>query len=325
MHTLRLDVASRQRLLQYQEKETRQVLMAKILHCVNSFDPSADVIRCVKELNKYSRHRHTVIVKDPHPVAAYGFEQVPPCTDETAAKMFQWADAVIYQFVGYEKGWGILPHKSVAFRNINIYYDQRNDKFWSEKYYNAGDLTPYKLTASSHIGAADFLPKNFRLLPDLIPIYDDAYMPDWTKRSPCISYIKHEKELDGIDWKGTTILPLLGHAHSTVLSRRQKVATCVIDNVCDGHVGLAGIEAMSLGLTTVVFNHEKEKQSLQDMGLLYPPFVEVKSLEGAIASAIAYADDPERRRASRQWMEQVYYSKLLIDKYWDPFVDELLS
>jgi len=297
--------------------------MAKILHVCNSFDPAGDVVRCVKELQRYSKHEHRLIVRELHPIQETLQYPVWPNSVDPAAE-FNWADAIIYQFVGWSRGWGILPSKPTAFRNINIRYDPTNDRFWAEDQYNDTDLSPYKLLASSHAGARDFMGwDKFRELPDLIPI--DEYTPDFTVRRPCISYIKHADELDGKDL-GVSKLRLLGTAHSEVIRRRKHEATCIIDNVCDGHYGLAGLEAMALGLATVVFNHPFTQASLHNMAPEYPPFVECGPyLDSAVRMAHAVCNSTEVRIKSRLWMEKYYHSQRIIEMYWDTFVEELLG
>lgn len=301
--------------------------MSNILHLLNSFDPAADVVRCVTELNKYSRHQHRLVVMEPHPFQdIYQYPQaacLAPSRDVVEAHL-KWSDAVIYQFVGWERGYGLRTDKPCAFRNINIYWSPETDKFWSATHYNAGSLDAYKLLASSHMGARDFLPE-CRWLPDLIPIYDPAYMPDFSEREPCVSYIKHAAELDKVDF-GIKRQNLLGTPHAELLRRRRTEATVVLDNVDNGHFGLAGLEAMSMGLPTVVFNHNKTRKALSDPFEEYPPFVEVgPSLYEAIEAAINHSDDMKLRKASRAWMEEWYHPKHIIEKYWTPFMEELLA
>lgn len=301
--------------------------MSNILHVVNSFDPAADVVRCVTELNKYSRHQHRLLVMEPHPFQdIYQYPQadnVAPSRDMVEAHL-KWSDAVIYQFVGWERGYGLRTDKPCAFRNINIYWSPETDKFWSAPQYNAESLDVYKLLASSHMGARDFLP-GCRWLPDLIPIYDLVYTHRFGKRKPCVSYIKHAAELDEV-YLEIKRQNLLGTPHAELLRRRRTEATVVIDNVCDGHYGLAGLEAMSMGLPTVVFNHDKTRKALSDPFEEYPPFIEVgPSIYEAIEAAVNHSDDMELRKASRAWMGTFYNPQRIIDKYWEPFVEELLA
>src|SRR5947209_4267866 len=92
-----------------------------------------------------------------------------------------------------------------------------------------------------------------RWLPDLIPINDQLYTPYLGKKEPCISYIKHWEELDCYDFNGIKRQKLFNELHGILLYKRRHEATCVIDNLCDGHFGLAGLESMSMGLPTIVF------------------------------------------------------------------------
>lgn len=323
----------------------------RILHVVNGFDPAGDVVRCVAELKKYSRHAHELIVREPHPRQELGYPEaalmewncapsskverrekqrpVPPCP--LADHLMQWADGIIFHFLGQEEGWRAPEGKPAAFRNINIYWRQTDDAFWADVQYNARSLDGYKLISSSHVGARDFMPgDHFRWLPDLLPIYDPLYAPDFSPRPACVSYIKHSPQLKGFDF-GAQHLNLDGTPHPQVLFLRKTKATVVIDNVCDGHFGLAGLEAMSLGLPVVVFNHEKTREELREMAPLYPPLTEVNSsvtLAAEAAKRLLACTENEQmglRREMRSWMEAHWNSKRLIALFWDKFADELVG
>lgn len=293
--------------------------MAKIAHIVNLFDPACDVLRCYRELHRFSRHEHRLFVKDAHPLQRL-YQYAQHSNEDRREDLLEWCDAVIYHFVGWEGG-PDRPEKPAAFRNINIRWNQDTGRFWCEPQYNAASLGRYKMFASSHAGAMDFLP-NCRLLPDLIPV--DKYIPDWSDREPCISFIKHSEDIDKIE------LPvarqrLLGRPHAEILERRKTEATVCIDNVCDGHYGLAGLESMALGLPTVVFNQMLTRAALDTMAPVYPPFLEcAPTLGSAVAMAEAHSDRRQGRE-SRAWMEEYYNSQRLIGMYWDPFVEALLG
>ncbi len=120
--------------------------MAKIAHIVNLFDPACDVLRCYKELRRFSRYEHRLFVKDLHPLQGiYQYDQHH--NDDRREDLLEWCDAVIYHFVGWEGG-PDRPEKPAAFRNINIRWNPDTDKFWCEPQYNAASLDRYKLLAS---------------------------------------------------------------------------------------------------------------------------------------------------------------------------------
>jgi len=119
-----------------------------------------------------------------------------------------------------------------------------------------------------------------------------------------------------------------------VLAKRRHLANVVIDNVCDGHYGLAGQEAAIMGLPVVVFNHRTTHDTLviwEENGNLTGemafPFWQARTLEEAVtvASWLATHTDVEDRRAIRAWSEEYFNLRRLITKYWDPFVKKLLS
>lgn len=306
----------------------------KIAHIVNNFDPSCDALRCAQELNKYSKHEHKIWVKIAHPVEEYQFEIAPRLGDlEFRAQLLDWCDAIIYQYAGHELGED-YPSKPAAFRNICIYGPGPlsvdgggQGLFWCPPYPSA--LTPrsfdrYKLVSSCCVGAEDFLPQPFRWLPDLVPL-DGAYAPDWSDRPACVSYIKHASKLSQESFMKH--LNMYRHPHEEVLRRRRSEASVVIDNVEDGHWGLAGAEAIIMGLPTVVYLHEKTKKSLMELTGGEPgPFIEVgESVEEAAEAARRACISPPSRTEIREKAVRYFNPKRLIEKYWDPFVEELVS
>jgi hypothetical protein len=307
--------------------------VARILHVVGFFDPAGDVVRCVAELQRHSRHKHSLIVTDRHP-----FQDVMQLPESRLISrvlphnMREEADAVLCHFVGWPAMWEPI-HKPMAFRNLNIYYGRESGKFWSDPQYNCNDTTGYKYVASSHVGAAGFLGhERFRWLPDLIPIWDDTYVPDFSQRAPCVSYIKHANILSGRSFgEGVARLNLSMCPHKQILLRRKTEATVAIDNTCDGHWGLAGNELMSLGLPTIVFNHEVTKKALCQLAPGdYPPFEEVATVDEAVdrATKLARLTHEELlpiRHAIRHWTERHFDSANLVPKLWDPFFDELIA
>lgn len=308
--------------------------MAHILHVVGAFDPSASAIRCVNELNKYSRHTHELLVFNAHPLKnLYQFPEPAEFSDgmdrQRLEDYFTRADAVLYHFVGWERGVNKLK-QPCAFRNINIYYHAPNDEFWSAPNYNATPpLDVYKFKSSSHVGAKQFLGEPFFWLPDLIDIYAPEYMPDWTPREPCVSFIKHSEFFvtAGFPCK---MQNLCGTPHAELLRKRKTEATVVVDNCEDGHFGLAGNESLSLGLPTVVYNHPITKLALQEFAEEYPPFIEVgPSLTEAWEAACKWAQVTESqlmqwRQITRRWAETWMNSERVVEKYWEPAFEVLL-
>jgi hypothetical protein len=302
-------------------------------HVVNSFDPSCDVLRCVRELDKHSRHTHCLYIRSPHPDAhVYGFDQPerPGWTmkEGEAGELMAGADVIIYHFKGWEDGWHDLS-RPAAFRNCNIYFNKDTGKFWSAGVYNAPSYDRYSLVASSHAGAADFLPEGrFRWLPDLLPL-DGPYSFDPSPRSPAVSYIKHADDLVNANFGSAGHLDCSKTPHGSVLARRRSEATVVIDNVCDGHYGLAGQEAAILGLPVVGWNHPQTLAAMDGWvkaGTEFP-FTQAETIGGAIAAAtrLAAENSDSRRQAIRAWAEEFLNPQRLIAAYWDPFIDELAA
>lgn len=316
--------------------------MAMILHVVGSFDPAGDVVRCVRELRKHSVYQHKLIVTRRHPFQEFmHFDEAELVAHTMPDGFADGVDAVLCHFVGWPEEWKPLD-VPMAFRNLNIRYDADADRFFSEPQYNAASLEPFRLVASSHVGATDIVgEKHFRWLPDLLDIWAPELTPDFAPRKPCVSYIKHADDIDAWDLDGTRKLNLYMRPHNEVLERRKHEATVVIDNVSDGHWGLAGNESLALGLPTIVFNHKRTHAALRrhvlthrpplhevfDSALL--PFTNTFTLTHArecvrADNRMSPEDHDARRRDIRSWTERHWDSKDLITRYWDRFFTELL-
>lgn len=317
--------------------------MARILHACGWFDPAGDVVRCVDELNKYSKHRHDLVVRCPHPHQQTMQFKEPKRFHENRPVQVDLADAIICHFVGWPTDWLAPGGVPMAFRNLNIRYDENVDQFWCEGQFNAYGYGPYKLLSASHVGAMDFMPaERFRWLPDLVDMFSPAMTPDATDRAPAVSYIKHAMSMDALPLTMRK-RNLHGSAHAKILAVRKSHCTVVLDNLCDGHWGLAGNEALSLALPTIVYNHPKTKAALAELtGSDVNPFIEVERAVGmerepnpkAMAEVEHWVNhitemEPEAyaqfRKDIRVWTVNHLGSENLIEKCWDPFVDELLG
>ena len=313
----------------------------KVCHIVNSFDPACDVLRCVRELNLYSRYSHTLYTKDPHPAqAVYQYEQPSQpgwlMSAGEARRLVEDADVLVYHFAGRESGAGD-DSKPSAFRNLHVTWDNIEQRFWTNGYYDSGAYDRYKLVASSHVGALDYMPASkFRWLPDLLPL-DEEYSFNTTDRPrPAVSYIKHADELRSRDFGKAAHLDCSHTTHADVLAKRSSLATVVIDNVSDGHYGLAGQEAVIMGLPVVVFNHPRTVAALDGWQPMHGsittmfPFQQATTLDEAVNVATFLAQESptiqrDRRHAIRAWAENFFSSRKLIDEYWDPFIEELAA
>jgi hypothetical protein len=171
--------------------------------------------------------------------------------------------------------------------------------------------------------------ERFRWLPDLLPL-DGAYAPDFSGRPPTVSYIKHAAELRRRDFG-----PRVGHLncsdlpHAEVLRLRRRRASVVIDNVSDGHYGLAGQEAAIMGLPVVVFNHEVTLAGMDGWRghELAFPFFQARTLDEAVSVAgwLAVNCAPGSRRQMRRWAEAFLHPQRLVQDYWEPFIEELAA
>ena len=250
--------------------------MSKILHVVNSFDPAGSVVRDVEQLKKYSRHEHELYVRDVHP--AQSVYQYPLAEDigdeERQVSLLEWCDAIVYHFKGW-RGTNLngpfvgldRPNKPAAFRSLNIYYDASIGKSWTHPIYDGRDsgFERYSLFAGAHVGARDFLPSDrpFFWAQCMTPV-DGLYSPDWADRIPCVSFIKHAYYFTSADF-GAMKQDLHNAALQDVLSWRRSNATVVIDNISDGHYGLAGSEALLMGLPVVTFISQAARYALLEL------------------------------------------------------------
>lgn len=309
--------------------------MANILHVCGTFDPAGDVFRCVEELKKVSVHKHSLVVRLPHPFKDSMKLPSPEAFFlEYPEHLVDAADAVICHFSDWPEDWP-WPKKPMAFRNLNIRYEALIDKFWSEAQFNTTHPWKYSLISASHVGAHDFLTaSDFKWLPDLLPIFSKEYAPRYVERGNCVSYIKHAEELDRADFGICTKQNLSYKPHAEIMRQRKFHARVVVDNWSDGHWGLAGHESISLGLPTVAFLHHKTLTALSDFCggdvTAFVPFIQVSNMNEAVAAArevLSWSDECylKARLIIRSWAERHFSSGRLVGAFWDPFVEALLN
>ena len=310
------------------------MILANILHLCTDYDPAGDVVPCVTQLKQHSRFCHELVVAHPNPRQRERGYPEPALMEwnthpDLIAYLLGWADGVLYHFTDVREGW-TAHDRPIAFRSLSIYYDAGEDRFYTQPEHRC-QVERFKLLSASHLGARDFLP-DCRFLPDLIPIFDALYTPDYSERPHCVAYIKHAQKLNRTDLEPAKKLSLERTLRPVVMWRRKTQATVVVDNVCDGHYGLAGCEALSLGLPCVVYNHPVTAAQLADLAPEPAPFVEAErpTLADALSAVRRVLEmDPEAygafRRRIRHWTERYYAPQRLIERYWDPFFEELLS
>jgi hypothetical protein len=312
--------------------------MANILHVAGWFDPSGDVARSVAELNRYSDHKHEAVIKWFHP--AKDVMQFPEPSGQSQDNgfvngRFEWADAIIYHLVGWnsEAGYNFRTYnKPVAFRNANVMFAKDIGKFYCLQAFFANPMdSMYKMLASCHMGARDFMGEQTHFLPALMPVHDELYLPDWREREQCVVSIKHDKEL--FPMLGSQEVPwrdLSGKSHQSVMLQRKWHATVTIDNVGEGHYGLAGTESLSQGIPSIAWNHPRTLAQLEDIApSVGSPFIQADDLSTAVKKAMKYVNYPAgvqelARHNTRNWIEKYYNSKRLIERYWEPFCDKLV-
>lgn len=107
-------------------------------------------------------------------------------------------------------------------------------------------------------------------------------------------------------------------------------ATVAIDNVSEGHYGLAGTEALAQGIPAIAWNHPRTIEQLQHIAPTGGnPFIQADDVRTAIkfASADKWPGNTAREygRVCRNWIETYYNSRYLVERYWEPFCDELVK
>ncbi len=172
-----------------------------------------------------------------------------------------------------------------------------------------------------------------------MPIEEDLYKPATYKdyngneivhKVPCIAFQKHAQDilLGNMLPFGIRRLSLINMPWPIVMSERRKWATITIDNVREGHYGLAGTESLSQGIPSIAWNHPTTIEQLAMIGG-NNPFIEASSIKEATLHAITWAKDTQMATdyglQCRAWIEEYYHSKKLIEKFWEPFCDDLLK
>lgn len=279
------------------------------------------------ELNRFSKHKHELFVKNRHEYqSAMGFQEPElmewTCDSNNIKDVAKdWADGIIYHLVGKDKG-SYGGDKPTAFRNSNIYFNGTN--FYSLDGYGCNNPEQYKLLASSHMVAGAFMPC-CHFLPALIQLDRPMYRPNPEPKNPCVAYIKQGSLMTHFDLTKAETLYLHGKTHANLLFEQRKYATLVLDNITDGHYGLAGCEAMVQGIQPIVFNHPITEQQLRELSVdKYPPMIEVPQTARAVFEAINKASHTFCSEAV-EWMHTSYNSTRLIERYWDTFCDKLVS
>jgi hypothetical protein len=308
--------------------------MANILHVCGWFDPSADVTRSVVELNKYSEHRHEAVIKWHHPTkSTMQFpEPIGQSQDNGFVNgRFEWADAIIYHLVGWNSpvGYNLRVAKPCAFRNANVMFNKSTEKFYClQEFFSNPYDSMYETLASCHMGARDFMGERTAFLPALMPIDDEIYLPDWTPREPRIAFIKHAAEIgERLDGKHP-VLCLNDRPHREIMLTRRKLASITIDNVGEGHYGLAGTESLAQGIPAIAWNHPRTIEQLADIAPTGGnPFIQAEDVRTAVKHALEWPGNTAREygRVCRNWIETYYNSRYLIERYWEPFCDELVG
>lgn len=311
--------------------------MANILHVCNYFDPSGDVARSVKELNKHSAHKHATLTRWIHPKRTlYKFDEDSDGQSREASHVkwrFEWADAIIYHFVGWnsELGYRIPTLKPCAFRNANVEFDKEVRKFYCQQAYFANPTDPmYSMLASCHMGAKDFMGDKVQFLPALMPIWDELYTPALDRKEiPCTSvgYIKHAAEItERLSHCGVRRLGMEGQAHDLVMHQRRLFVTVTIDNLSEGHYGLAGTESLAQGIPAIAWNHPHTLAQLEDIAPgVGNPFIQADSVRTAVKRAVEASTSAEEGLKCRAWIEKYYDSRYLVPRYWDTFCDRLVK
>lgn len=311
--------------------------MANVLHIAGWFDPSGDVTRSVHELQKYSDHKHEVIVKWTHPSTMdFAVPVLQNPAPSIVNEKVEWADAIVYHLVGrkHQLGYHIETNKPQAFRNANVQFAVDTNDFYCLPMCYVNHLDPhYRVYGSCHAAARRFMGDDAHFLPALMPICDEMYTPDWSDREkPRVAYIKQHAELEYL-LRGDTqfkCLNLFGMRHADLMHKRKGLASVAVDNLYEGHYGLAGTEALSQGIPAVAWNHPITLRQLKDMSDGHgSPFLEATSLADAVEKVRQYlrlsvSSQNVIRQLSRSWIEKYYNSKRLIERYWEPFFDKLV-
>lgn len=318
------------------EKSGPDLYMANILHVCGWFDPSGDVTRCVTELNRYSEHKHDVLVKWHHPlkpILQFPEPEGQSRDNSYVNERFSWADAIIYHLVGWNSplGYNVRTLKPCAFRSANVFFNKQTWNFKCDQAFFANPMDEmYDMVASCHLGARDFLGKSTQFLPALMPIEDELYTPDWSddyRRESKIAYIKHAEQISErlLREPFAHTLCLADQPHNRVLSLRRKLATITIDNVTEGHYGLAGTESLAQGIPTIAWNYGHTVEQLELIAPGVPsPFIHADDVRTAVKKAVDYSSLPSRRHQAREWIEKCYNSRYLIERFWEPFCDQLV-
>jgi len=175
-------------------------------------------------------------------------------------------------------------------------------------------------------------------LPNLMPIYREDYLP--LRDRPHYNSIIIGQTASSPELKSTEMLAdavrelkakgynvemdlITGASHSDCL-RRKRSHYIEFDNMHQGHHGMAGLEAISMGIPTLAWLTPEVIKAYERLGSGDPiPFINVRDKGELMTEMIELITNrntwEERSSYSRRWIEKYYDEKNLVQMYIDLF------
>ncbi|MGR3303189.1 MAG: hypothetical protein ACUZ8I_11875 [Candidatus Scalindua sp.] len=173
-------------------------------------------------------------------------------------------------------------------------------------------------------------------LPNLMPIYREDYRPTHNKSyngTIIIGQTAVSQKIKSTDLLVTTVKEIqargydvaldivTGVSHSQAL-RRKREHQIEFDNMYQGHHGMAGLEAISMGIPTLAWLKPKVVEAYEEIGEGSDvPFINVRDKNELMTALIKMIENrdllKEKSIYCQKWIEKYYNEKYLVNMYID--------
>lgn len=314
----------------------------KILLINGTWDCAGVSINLCKAINKYTRHqaRHIVGVE-----TYLGYDtditmnQYNPMRVYSLLKVIEDADIFHFNHTDHTVQYKGINWSRFTSRKKRIYHSHSgweegkdyHEEFLKGKLFNKYDNYDSVIECAP---CNTFVFNNSVWLPNLLPVYDESYLPlpnkDYKGRliigqSPSVKRIKSTNILNkvvyGLQQSGYDIeLDVIEKTRHRECLARKKYHHIEFDNMHQGHLGMAGFEAASMGIVTMGWMKPSVQEAYTKLGEGNDlPFINVGSEEELRDELIHLIEDREllleRSQYTRLWMERYYTEKRLLALY----------
>lgn len=315
-----------------------------ILLVNGKWDCAGVSISLCNAINKYTPHQARHIVKEE---SILQWETDITAKDYNAINMFsllkiiEEADIIHFNYVDHTvpffdiKWCDFINNKKLIFHDHSGWepLKELHDEYKSGRLFHKYDNYNKVIVCApsdTHIF------NNATWLPNIMPIYREDYRPPHNKSyngtliigqtsvSPkikstdlLVSIVK-EIQASGYD---VALDIITGITHSETL-RRKREHNIEFDNMYQGHHGMAGLEAISMGIPTLAWLKPEVIEAYKELGEGSDvPFINVRDKNELMKALIELIDNrellKEKSNYNRKWIEKYYNEEYLVNMYID--------